>query len=1091
MTRLGLLLLLTAAVTDAQTVSGSLEGHVIDPSGAAIAGVTITAVAVDTGLQRQTVANGVGFYQFSFLPLGRFTVTAEAQGFGKVQRSANIELNTTRTADFTLKPATVSTEVTVEADTSPIELTRGEQKASLDERTIEDRPLSSRNMLSLVEMLPGFQSSNGYSGVNNPTLSTGSYVSFNGTGTRSASFQIDGVGNDDSSEGMSRQNVNISTIKEFMVLTNAFSAEFGRGGTAVLVQTKSGTNNIHGDAFEFFQNQVLNSNGYFNNTAGRKADGSPNIPRAPYRRNQFGYTVGGPIIRNKLFLFHGLERTEQRAHATVTRWVFPAGTRLQVGDCRLCLNPDEHPNLEADRAFLQSILDRFPKEGPNNPAFCPNCFTRQIANNFPDQDYSGKLDWLRSGRDMYALRYQYSRQKRFPGQLIEGEAAFQNNRQQNIGLTATQIFSPVTSGEFRFGLGLRTTLVDISSGNATPIVRIQNPTAFTTTTMGSAGAFPINRFQTDFQFNYNLTHVRARHLLRMGIDFRRQHLDDLADNNSRGFLSFNASGVRGQPTFYEGYENFLRGYVSSYQKGYGNFFTANRMGEFNQYLQDDWKLRPNLTLNLGYRWEVVLKPTEINNRVQYNYGTFFGGHQPRFGFAWAPRPESGFLRRLTGGPDQTSIRGGFGIFHARIFQSVFSQSGASLRSQPPYGILRTYDPTFNAADPSNGYVYSPQTFNPAGISIAQIAPDLGMPTIQQYNLTVDRVVARDVIVSVGYTRTRGIGLLLNGVTNRARFPFLGSNGVMYDQIDPNLGNTSPAPGFISLAQPRTNLRRPDARYANVFYIHNGAWSYYNALRVSVRQRYRKGLHWMVNYSWSKTIDTGTDVTQGNTLTEFDSARSLRGLSDLHQAHRININYGYQLPFFAKTRGLVKAVLGGWTLSGNHTYATGNPFTVTAGYDVNADGLANDRPILLDQSLFGISVDNARVNPATGKQYAEEAFALAGFYPTVATPQGQRPFDPGGSGKGSIGRNTFFGSGIQNWDAGLYKYFSGIRDGHRVQFRAEFYNAMNTPKFGLPVRSTLNASFGRITSTYNTFNFVGASRLDDTARMLQLSLRYVF
>jgi hypothetical protein len=248
---------------------------------------------------------------------------------------------------------------------------------------------------------------------------------------------------------------------------------------------------------------------------------------------------------------------------------------------------------------------------------------------------------------------------------------------------------------------------------------------------------------------------------------------------------------------------------------------------------------------------------------------------------------------------------------------------------------------------------------------------------------------------------------------------------------------------------------------------------------------------MVNYAWSKTIDTGTDVTQGNTLTEFDSAASLRGLSDLHQAHRVNINYGYLFPFFAKSKGPANWLLGGWTLSGNHTYASGNPFTVTAGYDVNADGLANDRPILLDQSLYGRSIDNPRINPATGKQFSEEAFPLSAFYPTVSTPQAQRPFDPGGSGKDTIGRNTFFGSGLRNWDLGLYKNFNGVREGHRMQFRGEFYNVMNTPKFALPVRSTLNASFGRITSTYNTFNFVGASRLDDTARMVQFSLRYVF
>jgi outer membrane receptor protein involved in Fe transport len=1091
MRTLAIAALAAAAALHAQTVTGSIEGVVQDATGGAIAGAKLTLRSGESGLTRNALSNPQGFYQFSFVPIGDYTVTAEAAGFGAVQRAVPVSLNTTRVADFRLSPAAVSTQVTVEAETSLIEMSRGEQKSSLDEKAIEDRPLSSRNMLALVEMMPGFQSSGSFSGVNNPTLSSGSYVSFNGTGSRSASFQIDGVNNDDSSEGISRQNVNVSSIKEFVVLTNAFSAEFGRGGTAVLVQTKSGTNKIHGDAYEFLQNQVLNSNGFFNKTAGRRPDGSEVIPRAPYRRNQFGYTAGLPIVKNKLFLFHAFERTEQRAHSTITRFVFPAGTRIQVGDCRLCLNPDDHPNLEADKKLLESILARFPAEGPNNPAFCANCFTKQVASSFPDQDYSGKLDYNRSSRDYYALRYQYSRQKRRPGQIIDGEAAFQNNRQQNVGLTATHIFSPNTSGEFRFGLGLRTTLVDISSGNDTPIVRISNPSAFTTTTMGSAGAFPINRFQTDFQFNYNLSHIRGRHSLRMGVDFRRSRLDDLADNNSRGFYNFTATGIRGAPTFYEGFENFLRGYIPSYQKGYGNFFTENRMGEWNQYIQDDWKLRPNLVLNLGYRYEFVERPTEINNRVDYAYGNFTRGHQPRFGIAWTPRPQSGLLRKLTGGPERTSLRGGFGLFHTRIFQSVFSQSGASLRSLPPYGILRSFDATFNVADPSGGYVYSPQNFNPTGIALARIAPDLGMPNIQQFNFTIDRMIGNDIVLSLGYNRTRGIGLIQNASLNRARFPFLGSDGVYYDKIDPDLGNTRPNPGFISIAQPRTNLRRPDPRYAGITYIHNGSWSYYNALRLSLRQRYRKGLHWMVNYSWSKSIDTGSDVTQGVTVFELDSASSLRGLSDFHQAHRININYGYLLPFFAKAKGPANWILGGWTLSGNHTYATGNPFTVTAGYDVNADGVANDRPVLLTQSLYGRSIDNGRINPQTGRQYSEEAFPLSGFFPTASTPVSQRPFDPGGSGAGTIGRNIFFGAGLKNWDLALAKNFKGLAEGHRLSFRGEFYNLFNSPRFALPVRNTLSPTFGRITSAYNPFNFVGASRLDDTARMLQFSLRYVF
>ena len=1088
MSRAPLLLVLLPAAFG-QTVTGTLEGHVRDLSGAVVPAAQIEAINTENGLKRATVTNQDGFYQLTFLPVGEYRVTADRSGFAKVSRAALVELNSARAIDFDLKPSTVATEVTVAAEIPLIDVTRGDVKSTIDARMIEDRPLSSRNFLSLVEMFAGFQTSSSYSGVNNPTLSSGSYVSFNGTGSRSAAFQIDGVNNDDSSEGSNRQNVNVSSIREFQVLTNAYSAEFGRaGGAVVLVQTKSGTNRFHGDVYEYFQNEKLNANAYFNNSFGLKTDGTPVAPRAPYRRNQFGYTVGGPLVRNKLFLFNTFEQTRLIQYNTFTRFIFRPTDKLQVGDCRLCLKPEEHPNLQADMAFLQGILDRFPKTAPNNPAACANCYTETKPASYPDQDYSGKLDWSATSRDTFALRYHYSRQKRKPFAVIDGESAYQNNRQQNVGLTATHMFSPTTWGEFRFGLGLRTTLVDISTGNNTPVVRINNPTAYTTTTLGSAGQFPINRFQSDYQFVYNISHVRGRHVIRTGIDYRRQHLDDLADNYSRGWWTFAATGTVGAANRYEGWENFLRGYISSFQKGYGNFTTYNRLGDYNQYVMDDFKVKPNFTLNLGYRWEVVLKPTERDGRTEYGYGTFWRGLEPRFGFAWAPKPGPGFWRKITGDPGRSAVRGGYGIFHNRVFQSVFSQGGASLRSQPPYGVFRAFDPGFEVADPSLGFVYSPN-YNPGRIGIARTDPGLRMPNVQQLHFTLERQLPGQISVSIGYNRNRAIGLMQNQSLNRARFPIVSPNdGVLYDKIDPDPGNTAPAPGFISLAQPRTNLRRPDPRYSTITVFHNSGWSYYNALRLELRKRLSRGLHFLVNYSFSKTIDTGSDVTAGVTVTEFGSAKSLRGLSDFHQAHRTNINAAYELPWLKRARG-ARGLLGGWTVSSNMTMATANPFNVTTGYDYNADGVANDRPLLLDASLFGRSVDNAR-RDANGRQFSVQQLPLSGFFPTVFTPATQRPFDPGGSGGGSLGRNTFFAQGLFNIDFGLYKHFA-VREGHRLTFRAELYGATNTPHFAFPTRTTSSQAFGAISSSYNPFNYVGASRSDASARVIQLALRYVF
>jgi hypothetical protein len=258
----------------------------------------------------------------------------------------------------------------------------------------------------------------------------------------------------------------------------------------------------------------------------------------------------------------------------------------------------------------------------------------------------------------------------------------------------------------------------------------------------------------------------------------------------------------------------------------------------------------------------------------------------------------------------------------------------------------------------------------------------------------------------------------------------------------------------------------------------------------VNKRLSHNFSGAVAYSFAKSMDTGSDVTAGVTLTEFGSAASNRGLSDFDQRHRINLNFTYDAPWFKRSRGLTRALLAGWKLSTNQTYATGNPFTATAGYDFNADGFTNDRPLLLNPALFGTSVDNARTNTATGVQRSVEQLPLSGFYPTVSVASVSRPFDPGGTGAGSIGRNTFFGQGLLNVDVALMKTFR-IVEGKSLTFRAEGYGITNTPHFALPTASVLSQSFGRITGTFNPFNYVGASRSDASARALQMALRFSF
>src|SRR5215217_5783818 len=611
--------LLVAPATFGQTVTGTLQGTVSDSKGAVVAGADVVIRNMDTGQERNTKTNGEGRYEATFLPLGRYVVTASGTGFSKVaQENIEVTLNQTRVVDFTLNPSGVTEAVIVSADTAPINTTNAEIKGSLNAQEIQDKPTFNQgSFLTLAETFTGFQE-NPTSGQNNPTASSGSSVNFNGTGTRGATFQINGVNNDDSSENQNRQGASLSTIKEFQVITNNFSAEFGRGyGAVVLVQTKSGTNNVHGDVYWYHNDSALNAT---NNAF------APGVKKGVTRRNQFGFTSGFPVIENRLFTFVSLDHTENTGANNISRDVFTLAER----DPANWFKQTPANDTPANRAFIQNVIDRFENAVPNDPASGPRVFRGQQGFDFPARDYSGRLDWNAREADNFTARWQYTRQRFAADDVIPGERADQNHKQQNFGMTWTHLFSATSVGEFRYGLGLRTTLVNIAAGNDTPIIRFFNPTPITTqSSIGSAGNFPINRYQTDNQFVYNFTTVFSTHLVRAGTDIRRQRLDDLADNFSRGFYSSAAATCNGI-NYVTGFNQFLNGCTPNFQKGYGPFFLENRVHEANFYGEDNWKMRPNLTLNLGLRYEYVAAPEEAAGRINYGIKADKDNIEPRF-----------------------------------------------------------------------------------------------------------------------------------------------------------------------------------------------------------------------------------------------------------------------------------------------------------------------------------------------------------------------------------------------------------------------------------------------------------------------------
>jgi outer membrane receptor protein involved in Fe transport len=1072
----------------AQTVTGTMQGTVRDTSGAVLPGVTMTIASVDTGGTREAVTNDAGFFSAPFLPLGQYRVTATLSNFGIVVREGiEITLNRTTVVDFTLNPS-VSDTVTVRAAAPQINSTNGEIKSSLTAAQIMDKPtLNPGSFLSLAEIFPGFQE-NPFSGQNNPTLSSGSSINFNGTGSRAATFQINGVNNDDSSENQNRQGVSLSTIAEFQVISNSFTAEFGRSaGAVVLVQTKSGTNAVHGDLYEYYRNNKLNAKSFF----------ASSLPKPDQTRHQYGGTVGFPLRRDRLFAFLNADHTELEGESPYTRDLFLAS---ELAAPRLTRGNDTPEN----RAFIESVLARYPKGATPNDARSNRTYQTLFSLDQPDRDYSGRIDWNAGKSDTLFIRQQYTRQIRTSQDVIIGEQARQNNKQQNIGATWTHIFSPRTLGEFRYGLGKRDTNVDIAAGNDTPIIRF-TASPVSGAIIGNAGAYPINRHQTDHQFVYNVTTVLgSNHSIKSGMDIRRQHLDDRADNFTRGFWTFNRVCLG--TTYDTPYAAFLDGCVQNFQRGYGPTFLENRLSEYNLYAEDSWRVGQSLTLNLGIRYEYVSAPRDAEDRIDYEMSADRNNVEPRLGFAYAPRWSEGWLAKLTGGPENASIRGGYGMYHGRIFQSVFSQGGASVRFNPPNaGYLNLTNSTtlLNLADPSGGFVFQPgQATQTSRVTLTLIDPELQMPYTHQWNVTVERKMFFNSSLRLTYSGTRGMGFLKYAQDNlpisplerpvtvidhplnapAAGFPDL--RGLTIDRVAadvncagtglPGIPTNAECPNVVPIANnevsfrvPRTNERRPDPRYTTNLKVTNGADQWYNGLQVEWIKRLSASLQFNAAYTWGKALDTLSEATAGaggdTNQTGLDSQFS-RGLALFDTRHRFTFNGSYRLPFFEERRDLLGQVLGGWQASAVVKLVSGTPFTVTMGVvrDLNFDGFSEgSRPVLVDPSILYTSVDN----PSTSR----EALPVSAFR------------QPQFGDTELVGRNTFFGDGTNTVDFGLYKSFALPAD-HRVLLRLEMYNAFNQVQFNFPARVVdTPATFGSITGTSTLYS----------PRVVQIAVRYLF
>ncbi|HEV2664224.1 MAG TPA: TonB-dependent receptor [Blastocatellia bacterium] len=1025
-------LMLCGSLVFGQSTSGTISGTMLDPQGNVLSGATVKIKNLATGAMREVTSNSSGYYRVTGLSPGRYEVEASAQGFAAETRGdLTLTVAEEIVVNFNLKVGVTKENVNVEVQSVTVETTGSTLSGLVDEKKIRDLPLDGRDITQLIFLQPGVVESRGSA----QTSNTGRGARFSIGGARPSQnlFQIDGTTINDalnntpgSAQGLL---LGVETIREFRVLTNTFSAEYGRAAGGVFVAvTKSGSNDLHGSVFEFLRNDNLDARQFFDrctNALTCKGGGKPE-----FRRNQFGGSIGGPIIKNKTFFFGSYEGLRELKGISTIAFVPSNSARLSVSDPRatplLTLFP--LPNGTDLGGGIAQFIGVTPRD--SNGDF----FTLKVDNQLSASD-SLSLRYLVDDSDFVITRFF----PQFPNQTFNRKTLATIEERKFIGSNI------VNEARFGFNRSTPSELVPVPGpndpGGNISFIAGRPVGELNVTGLSPAGTDRTNPklfFQNDYQFTDNLFINLGKNNLKMGFSYDRFQFNGRSESRTRGRLRFNS--VTDLLAFNPRNSGALEGTPLS-----SDFVRGFRQSLFGIFFQDDFKLTPRLTLNLGARYEFATSPDEVNGKIANLRnitdpavtvgGTFFEtptkNIAPRFGFAYD-----------VFGDGRTAVRGGFGIFYEEALFNAYRQAA--------YGTL----PFIQTSALSRAQVraaslpVSPAAFG-AGTPLTEaITFDLRPTYMMQYNLNIQREVF-GAVMSAAYVGSRGVNLFGQGDANTALVP----------------GGPRRNPNFDTI---RTAFQ--------------GFSSNYNGLNLSANRRFNNGLQFQAAYTFGKSLDnrsgnSGRQEYSNGQARTFDpyNRRLDYGRSDFDVRHTFTANLTYELPFGKGLDGFAGAALRGWQVNSIVKIATGIPFTPLVDGDPDFDGSTDNsaRPDLIG-------------DPNTGPRTAEQWYNLSAF----ASPATGR--------RGAAGRNIVSGPNFRTVDLSLNKSFA-LTERLNLQFRAEAFNVLNRTNFDLPSNSddgsqifsfspasgSTPASFTRLLNAGQILNIVG------TAREVQLGLKLVF
>jgi outer membrane receptor protein involved in Fe transport len=1072
------LLAFLASPVLAQT-TGSISGEVRDEKQAIVTNATVTVRNIKTNETRTTQTDGDGRYRFTGMPVGDYEVTVESSGFAKyVQSGITLVLNQQAIVDAVLKTGALSEVVNVVENASILNTVTTEVGTRFDSRRLSELPIApNRSVYNIALSAPGVSQLQS----NQAGFTAGINYSSNGGRLRSNNFLLDGQDNNDFGVGGGVVQLNNpDLIQEVRLVTNQFSAEYGRNSSSVFnAITKSGSNEFHGSGFWFHNNNHLNACSNLNKNGGfcNKSATDPTRQIAPLRiENQLGLTFGGPLYlpkfgeggpthisgKDRTFFFFALQRWWDRRFQqgqTIQGAPTEAGRQIlqtQVGN---------RPQVQALLAFLPAA------QAPNGQTttFTANgqTFTVPLGSLtgsspfvFNDWQQSIRIDHRLNNDHTLSGRYIYQDQDTVgAGQVTPtGYESSNVSRNQGVNVALNSILSPKMVNELRLAY-LRAASATVAAdlrAEAIPSIQITSlgmtglNAGNTRTAIGLAANLPQQSFRNTFQIQNNLSYTTGNHGWKFGADIHRSQLHQLFKPTTRGHL------------VYTNLNNFVAD-VANVQINRDLPGVARVLHldwhDFYLYAQDEWKVRPNLTLTLGLRYENAGQP--IQDLVEFNDPVFAAsGNDPRFrvrpipgrdtnnwgpriGFNWNPHTSSdGIMGFLTGG-DKLVVRGGY----TRTFDYAYTNIALNIWSSFPFVAA------FNVQNAPNAFAnLNTMPVNPAIFTRTQVTEDFHSPVYDSFSFELQRELNTDTVFRVGYVGSKGTGL----------FESIDGNPVRFRTADATTPGNPPI--------------RTDPLTGPIRLRANSGSSIYHSMQASMEKRLSRGVSAGVHFTWSSFIDTMSEIFN-NSAAEIALAqdpynrRLDRARSSYDRPLRLAGNFVYELPFFSDQRGFTGRVLGGWQLNSNFNFQSGAPFSPLNPNDISGTlgGLA---------SAVGIATrPNLITNLDVSRMSVEELFALRG---NVNTVTGNALFRAlvDGERVGTAGRNILRADGLNNVDFGILKN-TKIGENQRLQFRADFFNATNTRDFGTPNAIVTAAGFLRQWDT------------DGGNRRIVIGIRYVF